>query len=558
MRKGLVLVISFLFVSFAVFASGSKEGTSSTAAGSTGSVATSQGGALNSNPLSDVRVREAIDYAIDKKAIVNSLLHGKAVVANSLVPNGAWKAPGLKYYAYDPAKARQLLKEAHWDPNRVLRVVYYYGDQQTVDLMSAVQSYLAAVGIKMTSRKLEGDVGAQIYTPPKDPVKGPSVDKWDLLYGAMSAMSLQEYYDRMRPGQLNSTIPANPKLTALVNATHVMDLAAQKKAFFALEKYTNKILPMIPLYYQQVYIAQSKKLNRAGAPYGNPQYNYDWNIINWTIPPNSSGKTVLRTNGGPVSFFEAPFLNPGIFMSTRVLFDHLVVANATFTGFKPQLASAYKVSPDGKTISFTLRKGITWQDGSPITPQDVRWTYEIASKVPTTDALLVNMIHGLKGYQAFKDGTSPHISGIDISGRTITFNFVKPDPNSLLLFSQFPPLPEKYFKGVSPLKFQQADYWQHPIGSGPFMIKKVSMGNYATFVPYKGYFGGVAKIDEIQMYPSSDSDPNLVKNAAAHQVDYAFTKSVQDVLALEKMNWLKVTPINIRYTRLFYVNQFPK
>jgi peptide/nickel transport system substrate-binding protein len=361
----------------------------------------------------------------------------------------------------------------------------------------------------------------------------------------------------MLPGPPNSFVPKNPKLVSLIDATHVMDLDAQKKAFFALEKYTNEQLPIIPLYYQQVYVAQNKDLNRAGAAYGNPQFNYDWNIVNWTIPPNSSGKTVLRTNGGPVSFFQTPFLNPGLYMSTRVLYDHLVVADGTLSHFKPQLASKYSIGPGGKTIAFTLRDGIKWQDGSAITPEDVRWTYEFASKFPQTNALLITMLKDLKGYKAFGDGTAEHISGIQISGRTITFNFATPDPDALLLFSQFPPLPEKYFKGVSPLKAQQASFWQHPIGSGPFMIKDVSMGNYATFVPFKGYYGGVAKIDEIQMYPSTESDPNLVKNAAARQVDYAYTKSVQDVLALEKIAWMKITPVNIRYTRLLMVNQFP-
>lgn len=559
MKKIIVLIMSLMIVGSLAFAGGTKESTSGTSpSGSTSvSASSSSGGATNSNLLSDPRVRQAIDYAIDKQAIVKNLFHGKAVVANSLVPNGAWKTGGLNDYAYDPAKAKQLLKEAHWDSNRTLTVVYYYGDQLTVDLMSAIQSYLAAVGIKMTFHKLEGDVAAQLYTPPKDPVNGPSTDKWDLAYGAIAAMSLHEYYDRMLPGPPNSFVPKNPKLVSLIDATHVMDLDAQKKAFFALEKYTNEQLPIIPLYYQQVYVAQNKDLNRAGAAYGNPQFNYDWNIVNWTIPPNSSGKTVLRTNGGPVSFFQTPFLNPGLYMSTRVLYDHLVVADGTLSHFKPQLASKYSIGPGGKTIAFTLRDGIKWQDGSAITPEDVRWTYEFASKFPQTNALLITMLKDLKGYKAFGDGTAEHISGIQISGRTITFNFATPDPDALLLFSQFPPLPEKYFKGVSPLKAQQASFWQHPIGSGPFMIKDVSMGNYATFVPFKGYYGGVAKIDEIQMYPSTESDPNLVKNAAARQVDYAYTKSVQDVLALEKIAWMKITPVNIRYTRLLMVNQFP-
>ena len=48
-------------------------------------------------------------------------------------------------------------------------MVFYYGDQQTIDLMTAVQAYLSDVGIKMNFRKLEGeswaDVGIQVFDP---------------------------------------------------------------------------------------------------------------------------------------------------------------------------------------------------------------------------------------------------------------------------------------------------------------------------------------------------------------------------------------------------------
>ena len=117
-------------------------------------------GPTNSNPLSDVRVRQAIAYAIDMDTIAETLLEGKAIVADSQTPNGAWKTEGLNPYSYDPEKAKELLAAANWDPNYTLDVVFYYGDQLTVDLMTAIQAYLDAVGIKMTFRKLEGDLAA--------------------------------------------------------------------------------------------------------------------------------------------------------------------------------------------------------------------------------------------------------------------------------------------------------------------------------------------------------------------------------------------------------------
>ena len=77
----------------------------------------------NSNQLSDPRVRQAIAYAIDMDTIQETLLEGKAIVADSHIPNGPFKKPGLPKYSYDQDKARQLLKAANWDTSQELDMV---------------------------------------------------------------------------------------------------------------------------------------------------------------------------------------------------------------------------------------------------------------------------------------------------------------------------------------------------------------------------------------------------------------------------------------------------
>ena len=116
----------------------------------------------NSNPLSNKKVRQAIAYAIDMDTIQETLLEGKAIVADSHIPNGPFKVAGLPKYSYDPDKARQLLREANFDSSVEFDMVYYYSDQLTVDLMTAIQAYLADVGVKMNFRQLQGDINAQL------------------------------------------------------------------------------------------------------------------------------------------------------------------------------------------------------------------------------------------------------------------------------------------------------------------------------------------------------------------------------------------------------------
>ncbi|PIE35036.1 peptide ABC transporter substrate-binding protein [candidate division KSB3 bacterium] len=517
-------------------------------------------GPTNSNPLSDVRVRQAIAYAIDMDTIAATLLEGKALVANSQTPNGAWKTDGLNSYPYDPEKAKELLAAANWDPNYTLDLVFYYGDQLTVDLMTAIQAYLDMVGIKMTFRKLEGDLAAQLWTPPEDSINGPSAVEWDLCYGAVAAMALQEFYHRYKTGaKANSHTPGTPEMNDLIDAINASpDPAVQKAAFAELQKYENEYLPAIPLYYQQVFIYESDRLNRNGGGYGNAQYNYDWNIVNWTVTPDESGKQVLYTNTAPVEFFQHPWFNPGIYMPSKVLFDRLLIADSTMTPSKGNLASDYSLSEDGMTLTLTLKDGLKWHDGSDLTAEDIKWSIEYALQITDLHAVFARTFAALEGAKAFIDGQADDISGIMIDGNTITLKFAQVDPNALLTFAQFAPLPKALLAEVDPLQFQQAAFWQNPVGSGPFKVKEVQMNDYTVLVPFEAYHGGVAKIDEIILYPSGENDSNVIPNAAAGKLDYGFTKSVGDVKALEEMKHMRLTPVDIPYTRSLFVNKFPK
>ena len=235
-------------------------------------------------PLADEKVRQAIAYALDMKSILDGVFEGAALPANSLTPDGADKVDGLNNYDYNPEKAKELLKEANWDPNTELDVVYYYTDQMTQDLMAIIQQYLAEVGIKMNARLVEGDLATILWKAPEDPVNGPSAVDWDMCYAANAALSLHEYYDRYQTGySINSHTPSDPKLDELIAATNAsVDAEVQRKAFFELQKYENETLFELPLYYQPIFLLQSDKIVK-GAKLGNPQFNYNWDIQNWEI-----------------------------------------------------------------------------------------------------------------------------------------------------------------------------------------------------------------------------------------------------------------------------------
>jgi peptide/nickel transport system substrate-binding protein len=110
--------------------------------------------ANENDPLSDVNVRKAVIHAVDRKTIVESVVHGVGIPLNQ------WYTPDTPYYnpdvdglAYDPEKAKQLLAEAGY-PNGV-KVAIHTANYR-LDEMTAVQNYLAEVGIEAEINLTDG------------------------------------------------------------------------------------------------------------------------------------------------------------------------------------------------------------------------------------------------------------------------------------------------------------------------------------------------------------------------------------------------------------------
>ena len=266
----------------------------------------------------------------------------------------------------------------------------------------------------------------------------------------------------------------------------------------------------------------------------------------------------LYSNGGPEEFFEAPWLNPGSFVYNKVLYDRLIYADENLDPIsgEGQLAKTYNMSEDGKNLTFELRENIFWHDGEPITAEDIKWSIEYSLKTTVLNNVFANTFKSLEGATAYLDGKADEISGIVIDGNKIELKFEKLAPDALLTFTQFSPLPKKHLKDVDPVTFQQSEFFRNPIGSGPFKVEEVKMGNYTTLAGFDKYWDGTPSY-KMHLNPSAgDSDPNLVTNAKGGLLDYAYTKNIADVKALEGVEGINVDKVDVRYTRLFFANKF--
>lgn len=99
--------------------------------------------------LADVRVRQAMLYAIDRETIAETILEGTAEVVPCISPFPAMWPEEYNDYVYNPELARELLAEAGWDSSRTIELITYYTSQFHLDAMAAQQAFLADVGINV-------------------------------------------------------------------------------------------------------------------------------------------------------------------------------------------------------------------------------------------------------------------------------------------------------------------------------------------------------------------------------------------------------------------------
>ena len=102
-------------------------------------------------PLNNVLVRQAINYAINKQGIIDSIIHGYGVTVQGPLPHGMFAYnESILPYGYDVNMSEQLLAQAGYPGGKGIRplsLVYFTGDPVQLAIVQAIQSQLAQVGI---------------------------------------------------------------------------------------------------------------------------------------------------------------------------------------------------------------------------------------------------------------------------------------------------------------------------------------------------------------------------------------------------------------------------
>lgn len=160
----------------------------------------------------------------------------------------------------------------------------------------------------------------------------------------------------------------------------------------------------------------------------------------------------------------------------QILIDNVyqgLVSRTPEQKIEPALASEYTVSPDGLIYTFTLREGVTFDDGQALTPDDVVWSLtQHKTQATWTDS-----------------NTLSRVKTISADGQTITITMNQPDSQLLWNLSGR--------AGIILKKGDKVDYKTAANGTGPFVLKSWKQGDSITFERNDKYWGPQAKAKEI-------------------------------------------------------------
>lgn len=238
-----------------------------------GSPVTNQSVFIQTKNVPDVKVRQAMLYAIDRQQILEELLNGHGEIVDGFLSSASpFYDDSLTPVSYDPEKAKALLEEAGWDGSQTIRFYVNSGDSTFVNAASIIAAEWAAVGIKAeiqtvdfaTLMSVAGtedyDVLAVQYTyAPVDPY--PDV-AW-LLGGEGSWTGYSD--DTLNDALTKSQLTSDPEET--------------KELFSVVDKKVQEDVPMFSAYVISAQGAVSKRITGA-AP---SVYGFFNDVQNWDV-----------------------------------------------------------------------------------------------------------------------------------------------------------------------------------------------------------------------------------------------------------------------------------
>ena len=180
------------------------------------------------------------------------------------------------------------------------------------------------------------------------------------------------------------------------------------------------------------------------------------------------------------------------------LYDGLMRYDYESTDVVPNLAENVEVNDDATVFTVTLRDGVTFHDGSPLTAEDVKYSFERVLNPDTASPVSwVFEDAGIGGIEAFVNGEADGVSGIEVLDPQ-TVRITLEQPYAPFLFHLAMPAAHIVSRAVTSALPEGSDLSSNPVGTGPFTLADRVRDSSLTLAAYPDYFAGAPAIDGVE------------------------------------------------------------
>ncbi|MBN3230837.1 glutathione ABC transporter substrate-binding protein GsiB [Pectobacterium brasiliense] len=219
---------------------------------------------VTQKPFDNPKVREALNYAINKEALIKVAFSGYATPAEGPLPSSIDYSVKYHPWPYDPAKARELLKEAGYPDGFTTTLWSSHNHSTAQKVLQFTQQQLAQVGVKVQVTAMDaGQRAAEVEG------KGVKETGVRLFYTGWSASTGEADWAlsplfataSWPPAQFNTAFYSNPQVDAdLANALKTTDRTEKQKLYKDAQDKIWADAPWIFLATERLVSANSKKL----------------------------------------------------------------------------------------------------------------------------------------------------------------------------------------------------------------------------------------------------------------------------------------------------------
>ncbi len=218
---------------------------------------------------------------------------------------------------------------------------------------------------------------------------------------------------------------------------------------------------------------------------------------------SNSVLTISNENGALWTCGFNPFNSSDTLLSVGFTYEPLVYVNPLQNGkTTPMLATSWTWGAGNKSLTFTIRQGVKWSDGTPLTAADVAYTFNLIKKYPALD------LTGVWSVLSSVTATGPY---------TVTMNFSSVAvPYFYYIADQTPIVPQHIWTKIANPATASIS---NPIGSGPYLMTKCSPQNI-TYTANPHYWQpGLPRIHTLQ-YPAFTSNNTANDMLASGQAQW--------------------------------------